>query len=321
MRAIFSIGMVVLGTVYAAGVQAADDYPSRPIHLIVPFAPGGAVDTFARMLSPLLVQKLSQPVIIENKTGAGGTLGSATVAQAPSDGYTALLVYDTYAIAPLVYPKLPYDQGKLMPVALLAKFPLIMLTSIKAPGNFDDFISYAHQHVGDITFSSGGTGSSGHLTGELIKERFNVDIRHVPYRGGGPAMNAVVAQETDLTFLGALATSQFVRAGKVNALAVMGDKEVSSLSGVPTISKLGHPDLQVYSWYGLILPTGTPTSVTERLRNAFRDALADPEISRRINEQGGQVVMSKSTEFASFIQSETTRWGKLIKASGILLEQ
>ncbi len=298
----------------------AETFPSRPVRLVVPFAPGGAVDTFARMISQVMGQQLGQSVIIENKAGAGGTMGSAYVAQAKPDGYTALLVYDTYAVAPLLYAKLPYDPAKLMPVSLLAKLPLVMLTANKVPSTLDGFLGFARSNPGGVTFSSGGPGSSGHLTAELLKARFGLQMTHVPYKGGGPAMNAVLSQEVDLTFLGTLATAQYVQSGKANAIAVMGNKGVVVLPKVPAISQLGHPDLEVYSWYGILLPAGTPPEIVGRMRGAITAAMADPETSQRIAEQGGVAVGSTPEEFDQFIRAETARWGKVVRAANIKLE-
>jgi tripartite-type tricarboxylate transporter receptor subunit TctC len=315
------LGACVLASAASlAGAQPA--YPNAPVRLVVPFAPGGAVDMFARMLAPLMSADLGQPILVDNRAGAGGNLGAAHVAQSPPNGYTALLVYDTYAVAPLLYRSLPYDPAALMPVSLLAKIPLVMLMGPQSTvTDMATFQAQARARPGGMNFSSGGAGSSGHLTAELVKRTLDLKMTHVPYKGGAPALNAVLSQEVDLTFLGTLATAQFVQGGRARAIAIMGSQPVSVMPGVPTISSLGHPELEVYSWYGVLLPAGTPAPVVERLRGAMVKAMADPEIKRRLLEQGGVIVGSTPPEFGRFLQSETARWDKVVRAANIRVDE
>jgi tripartite-type tricarboxylate transporter receptor subunit TctC len=300
----------------------AQNFPNKPVRIVVPFPPGGAVDAFARMIAPLMSENLGQPVLIENRGGAGGTVGAGVVAQSQPDGYTLLMVYDTHAVAPVLYPKQSFDQNKdLAPVSLLATVPLVLLTSTKVPAsNLTEFATFAKSRPDGLNYSSGGSGSSGHLTAELVKRQLGIAMTHVPYKGGGPALAAVVSNEVDMTFLGTMATVGFVKSGRVKALAVMGKRRAPLLADVPTIAELGHPTLEAISWYGILVPTGTPPAAVTRVSEALSVALNNAGVRQRLQEQGGEIIGSTPEYFARFLQDETRKWGRVVHEAGIKVD-
>lgn len=302
--------------------QTAGDYPNRPVKLIVNLPPGGAVDTFARMLGPQLSEALGKQVIIDNRAGAGGTIGSNIVAKSAPDGYTLLMVYDTFAVNPLVYKNLPFDTFKdLAPITILAAAPLVIVAPAKLPvGSLKDFVRLSKSSEHGLNYGSGGPGSSGHLAGELLATTVGAKMTHVPYKGGGPALMSTIAGETDMTILGTTVTVPQIRSGHLKALAVTGKSRAQSLPNVPTVMEQGYPDFDVSSWYGVLAPAGTPRPIIDKIRAAFLTALKYPATVKRMAELDITTIGGTPEQSATFIAAESARWAKVVKEHNITVE-
>lgn len=297
-------------------------YPNKPIRIINPLATGGAVDTMARMLAPSLQEILGQPIVIESKPGAGGTIGSNFVAKSAPDGYTILMVYDTFAVNPHVYKNLPFDSFKdLAPVTELVKIPLVVVAGNKlSANNLRELADLSKSKAKGINFSSGGAGSSGHLAAELLKTNLGIDMTHVPYKGGGPALIATIGGETDITILGAVITVPQIKGGNLKALAVLGKKRTPALPQVATASEQGLTNFDVSSWVGVLVPAGTPAPIVDKINNAFAQALKSPAVQSRMAEQGNEIVASSPAQFGVFLNQESAKWARVIKEKNIQLE-
>ena len=302
--------------------KEVSSYPNKPIRIINPLAVGGAVDTMARMLAPTLQEILGQTIVIESKPGAGGTIGANFVAKSAPDGYTILMVYDTFAVNPHVYKNLPFDSFKdLAPVTELVKIPLVVVAGNKLPANnLRELTDLSKTKQNGINFSSGGAGSSGHLAAELLKTNLGIDMTHVPYKGGGPAMTAAISGEADITILGAVITVPQIKGGNLKALAVLGKKRTPALPQVPTASEQGLSNFDVSSWVGVLVPAGTPAPIIDKINNAFSQALKNPAVQARMAEQGNEVVASSPAQFGVFLNQESAKWAKVIKDNNIQLE-
>lgn len=316
------LGCLNSAAVFAQSNKELSNYPNRPIKIINPLAAGGAVDTMARLLAPALQEALGQPIIIESKPGAGGTIGSSFVAKSPPDGYTILMVYDTFAVNPHVYKNLPFDSFKdLAPVTELVKIPLLVVAGNKLPANnLRELAELSKTKSGGINYSSGGAGSSGHLAAELLKSNLGIDMTHVPYKGGGPALTATIAGETDITILGAVITVPQIKGGNLKALAVLGKKRTPALPQVATASEQGLTNFDVSSWVGVLVPAGTPTPIVDKINAAFSAALKNTAIQARMAEQGNEIVASSPAQFGAFLTQESSKWAKVIKENNIQLE-
>jgi len=315
------IQFCAMGIVNAQNKEVAS-YPNKPIRIINPLAAGGAVDTMARLLAPTLQEILGQPIVIESKPGAGGTIGANFVAKSPADGYTILMVYDTFAVNPHVYKNLPFDSFKdLAPVTELVKIPLVVVAGNKLPANnLRELADLSKSRGNGINFSSGGAGSSGHLAAELLKTNLGISMTHVPYKGGGPAMTATIGGETDITILGAVITVPQIKGGNLKALAVLGKKRTPALPQVPTAAEQGLSNFDVSSWVGVLVPAGTPAPIIDKINNAFAQALKNPNVQARMAEQGNEVVASSPAQFGVFLNQESAKWAKVIKDNNIQLD-
>jgi tripartite-type tricarboxylate transporter receptor subunit TctC len=315
------IQVCAIGLVNAQNKEIAS-YPNKPIRIINPLAAGGAVDTMARMLAPTLQEILGQPIIIESKPGAGGTIGANFVAKSAPDGYTILMVYDTFAVNPHVYKNLPFDSFKdLAPVTELVKIPLVVVAGNKLPANnLRELTELSKTKTNGINFSSGGAGSSGHLAAELLKTNLGIGMTHIPYKGGGPAMTATIGGEADITILGAVITVPQIKGGNLKALAVLGKKRTPALPQVPTAAEQGLTNFDVSSWVGVLVPAGTPAPIIDKINNAFTQAMKNPNVQARMAEQGNEVVASSPAQFGVFLSQESAKWAKVIKDNNIQLE-
>lgn len=318
-RTIFAVTAAACMALGATTAAAAPDYPTKPIRLVVPFPPGGSTDVLARNLQNALQDALGQTVIIDNKGGAGGSIGSYDVARAAPDGYTMLLVFDTHATNPYLIRKLPYDTFKdFTPVTLVATTPMVLAThpSVKAT-NLKEFINLAKANPDSINYGSIGNGSSGHLTGEMLKRETGIDIQHIPFKGGGPAIQALVGGHVQAMFTTVTLAGAHVKSGRMNAVAVMGDKRNPQLPNVPTASESGIKGLNVLAWYGLVAPPGTPRPIVEKWREALAKATRNPDVKAKLDGMAMDVVLNKPEEFDAFVRSEATRWSKVIKDANI----
>jgi len=308
---------IALATV--ASIAFAQPYPSKPIRFVVPYPPGGPLDTVARLLGQKVSESVKQPVVVDNKPGAGGNIGADAVAKSAPDGYTILMgAVATHAINPTLYANIPYDPIKdFQPVTQLASTPNVLIVNNSVPAsNVREFIAYAKANPGKLNFGSGSTGSAGHLAGELFKTMAGVDMLHVPYKGAAPAMQDLVAGQVQLMFDNFASANTQVKAGKVKALAVTTAKRSALAPELPTIAESGLPGFDINTWFGIFVPAGTPREVVDRLHAEFTRALALPDIREKIANLGAEPVGSRPEEFVAYVKSEGEKYARVIKASG-----
>lgn len=313
----------VLGLCLIAGSVTAQPYPNKPVRLIVPFPPGGVADLIARPMAEKLSLSLGQPVVIDNRAGATGTIGAAAVATAAPDGYTLLLgTTNEIAMSPTLFKSLPYDPTKAFaPVAPVAEFPNVLVVgpSVKVR-TLEEFIALAKANPGKLTFASSGPGSTNHLTAELFKSIAGVDVIHVPYKGGGPALNDLLGGHVDAMFATLPSAVPQIKAGKLKALAVTGERRSRALPDVPTASEAGAPGLVVTTWNGILAPAGTPPAVLERLQREVAAAAAMTDVRERYATVGAEPMSLSPEQFRSLIQKDYARWAQIIKQAGITAE-
>ncbi|OGA60101.1 MAG: hypothetical protein A3G81_22135 [Betaproteobacteria bacterium RIFCSPLOWO2_12_FULL_65_14] len=318
------IGCWIAGvTVVAASTALGQDYPNKPVRAVVPFPPGGVVDIVARTLGQKMSESLGQPIIIENRGGAGGSIGTAEVARAPADGYTVLMAFDTHAVNPHIYKGLRFDIFKdFMPVSLIGNIPLVFAVPPTFPANsIPDLVKMAKAKPGAIAYGSVGAGSSGHLAAEQFKLLAGVDLLHVPYKGGAPALAALMGEQIQLLVFAASAAVPQMRGGKVKGLAVTGTQRSRAMQNVPTMAEAGYPQLNSGAWIGMVVPTGTPPEVISRLNKEILSAIKDQDIRTKLGEQAIELVGSTPQQFDAFIRAEHDKWGKLIKDAKLNIEQ
>ncbi|GAA4349385.1 tripartite tricarboxylate transporter substrate binding protein [Variovorax defluvii] len=307
----------------AAGAPHAQPaWPAKPVRVVVAFPPGGIVDNVARQLQPRLQAALGQPVIIDNRGGAGGTVASAEVARSAPDGHTLLMVFDSYATYPLVYPKLSFDIAKdLQPVTQIASNPLVLVVNPKVPAqDFKSFVGLLKSQPGRLNYASVGPGSSNHLTAELFKARTGTFVTHIPYRGGGPAQQDLLGGQVEMMFLSAVLAQPHVKAGKLRALAQTGAQRVPAYADTPTVAESGYHGFEVNSWVGLLAPAGTPRPVVDRLQAEVRKVVTDPAFDQRLREQGLSGIASTPEQFAAALRTEQDKWTRLVRERGLSLE-
>jgi len=303
----------------SAGASAAQ-YPSRPIHLVVPFSAGGTTDLLARIIAQKLGESFNVPVIVDNRPGAGGNIGSDTVAKAAPDGYTLVLgTVGTHAINASVYKKMPYDPSKdFAPISLVATTPNILVVNPSLPvKSVKDLIALAKSKPGKLTFASSGVGSSVHLSGELFKSMAGVDMVHVPYKGSGPAIVDLIGGQVDMMFDNMPSSLPYVKNGKLKAIAVTSAKRSSVVPDIPTIAESGVPGFEATAWWGLLAPAGTPVEIVGKLNAAVVKALGQPEVAKRLLALGAEPASDTPEQFAAFIKSEKAKWSKVVKFAGV----
>jgi tripartite-type tricarboxylate transporter receptor subunit TctC len=301
-------------------IAHAQDFPTKPIKLIVPFPPGGPNDIIARVVGAKLAELIGQPVVIDNRGGAGGVLGTDAVAKAEPDGYTiAITSAGALAISKSLQEKLPYDTLKdLKPVTLVAKVPELLVVANNVPAqSMPELLTLAKAKPGQLNFASTGPGSMPHLAGELFRTSAGIDIVHVPYKGAAPAVNDIVGQQVQMVFLDIPVLLPQVQAGKVRPIAIGSRERVPSLPNVPTTAEVGLPQIEAENWYGMVAPAATPAAVIAKLHRATAEALKSPEVKDKLSAQGAILVGNTPQEFASYIQSEIDKWGKVAKAANI----
>ena len=305
-------------------LRAQGAWPTKPVRIVVPFAPGGTTDILARALAPELAKAFGQSFIVENKAGAGGNLGADIVAKSPPDGYTLLMgTVGTQAINPSLYPKMPYDAAKdFVPITLVAGVPNVLVMNpakAKAAGITDvrSLIAYARANPGKLNMASSGNGTSIHLSGELFKTMTGTYMVHFPYKGSGPALLDLIGGTMDLMFDNLPSALPQVKAGKLVALAVTSGERSAALPDVPTVAEAGPvKDFEATSWFGLLAPAGTPADIVQRVQQESAKALASPALKERLLSQGAIPGGTSPAEFGSFIAAETKKWAAVVKASG-----
>jgi tripartite-type tricarboxylate transporter receptor subunit TctC len=320
------IGRIALALALLMSLAAspqAQDYPNRPVKIVVPYPPGGSNDVIARILAQRLSEELKQQFIVENRAGANGNVGAAAVATGDPDGYTLLLTAPgPLTINQSLYSKLSFDPLKdFAPVALVASVPIVLMVhpDVKAT-NVKDLIALAQAQPGKLNFGSSGIGSTNHLAGELLKRMAKVDIVHVAYKGAAPAMNDLVGGHIPIMFDNMPAALPQVSGNKVRALAVAGAKRAESMPNVPTVAESGLPDFEASAWFGLVAPAKTPTAVLAKLTDAVNKALTSSDVVKRFRELGAEPGSSSGAAYSTFLKAETNKWADVIRASGAKAE-
>src|SRR6266446_234878 len=317
-------GILSLAVASIFGVQAhATDYPERNITVIVPFPPGGASDVTARLITAKLAERLKQTVIVDNRAGANASLGAVALKQAPADGYTLLVgSIGVFAINPALFRDLRYDPQKDFDLLTLAvRTPNVLVTSPNFPaGNVRELIEYLNRNPGKVTFASSGIGSSDHLTAALFWQKTGTTGIHVPYRGGGPAINDLIAGHANVSFQNLGAIAQQVKAGSLKALAVTSDKRTATLPDVPAMAETGVKDLEVYSWQAAAAPKGLPAAVKAKLEAEFAASANSPDVKAKFEAVGFDVVAGNGEQFAKFLAGEIARWKSVIETGKITAE-
>jgi len=301
----------------------AQGYPSKPVRLVVPFAAGGTTDVLARLMGQKLSESLGQQFIIDNRPGANGNLGTEMAVKAPADGYTLVMSYDgTMAINPSTYRKLPFDPQKdLAPVASVAQVPLIMVVHPGVPAkSLAEFVAYAKANPGRINYSSAGQGSSGHLTGELFRARAGIDIVHINYKGGGQAVQDLLGGQIQMLMTGLATVEGHLKGGKLRALAFTSGRRMPGAPEVPTFAESGYPGLEVFSWYGILAPAGTPQDIVRKLNADINRILQAPDVRERLSALGTEPTGGTPEQFAETIRNDTARWAKVVLDAGIRIE-
>ncbi len=304
-------------------LASAQDFPNRPIRLIVPFPPGGPNDIIARVVGSRMSELLKQPVLIDNRGGQGGVVGTDLVAKAKPDGYTiAVSSAGALAISPNM-EKVAYDTLKdLQPITLVAKVPEMLVVATDVPAkNMKELIALAKAQPGRLNFASTGPGSLPHLAGELFKLTAKIDIVHVPYRGAAPAVNDLLGQQVQMVFLDLPVLLPQIRAGRLRPIAIGALERAPSAMDVPTTTEVEMPDLQTENWYGMVAPAGTPAAIVASLNKAATEAMRDPVVREKLASQGALLVGGTPDQFRAFIDTETKKWAKVIKDAGVETEK
>lgn len=318
--AILVSALLAAGT---AGAQGAAAWPAKPVTLIVPFPPGGGTDAFARPLAAQLAKQLGRQVVIDNRGGAGGTVGAALAAKAAPDGYTFFVGAVHHAIAPSFYPRLDYDiERDLVPIMMIANPPQVIVANPTrvAATDVKTLVATLKSNPGKLSYGSAGNGTSHHLAGELFKQQTGTYILHIPYRGAGPALSDLIAGNVDLMFDGLGSSAQHIRSGRIKAIAVAAPQRTAAFPNVPTAAEAGLPDYKVSTWYGLWAVKGTPPAIVERMQAEVTKALSTPELRESWLANGSEVPTMSQAEFARFLNAEIKRWAQVTKTSGAKLD-
>ena len=302
--------------------HAQSTWPSKPVTLVVPFPAGGGTDAFARPLSAQFAKQTGKQLVIDNRGGAGGTLGASIAARAAPDGYTLFMGAVHHAIAPSVYPKLDYDIEKdFVPIALVANVPQVLVVNPKnIPGDFKAFMAQARANPGKLNYASAGAGSVHHLAGELFKQQTKTFITHIPYKGAGPALQDLMAGNVDMVFDGLGSSAGHIKGGRIKALMVSGNKRNPAFPDVPHAAELGLPDYTVTTWYGIWAPKGTPADVQARVLEELRRAAAAEDIKVAWANNGAEFPNLVQQQFGSFVNAEIKRWAAVVKAGDIKID-
>ncbi len=320
MARFLSAALALLLATASAAEDRAQPYPSRPIRLVVPFPPGGSTDILSRALAQKLAEGLSQAVVIDNRPGAGGSIGSEAAAKAAPDGYTLLMgQLGPLAVSPAIYRNLPYDPVKsFAPVSLMAIVPSVLVVNPQVPAaSAAELIAYARANPGKLTYGSAGNGSTSHLTTEYFKLATGTDILHVPYKGVGLMLTDLISGQLSMGINGAPAVMPHVNSGRLRALAVTGLTRLPSLPRIPTLDESGVKGFDASGWYGIVAPAGTSRAVIERLNAEIRRIMQTPDLRARLDNEGAIPAAGSPEEFAAFIASEIARWGAVLKRAGI----
>lgn len=298
----------------------AQSYPGKPIRILIAQAPGSATDVISRVVGNRLSEALGQPIVIEARPGAGGVVGTEAAARSANDGYTLFMANNsTHGSNPAVYPKLPYDAVKdFAPISFVASVPYVLVVDPSLPvKSVQDFIAFAKASPGKLNYASAGNGSTHHFCGELLKSMAGLDLQHIPYKGSGPGIAALLGGEVSMMFANVADIGSQIKSGKVKALAVTVPKRASTLPDVPTMPEAGLPEFEITSWFGLLAPAATPAPIVARLNGEMAKVLARPDVKATLGAQGLEVAASSPEQFAAHIKSEIARFTKIARAAGI----
>ena len=306
----------------AATHAVAADFPERPVSIVVPFPAGGTPDILARVLGEAVGKRLGQPVVVDNRAGAGGNIGAQAVMRAKPDGHTLLMCAFGCSVAPLIYKPAPYDIKKdFAPVAMLATVPSVLVVNPKVPAkSLGELLTYARANPGKLNSASSGVGTSAHLATELLRAQVGVDLTHVPYKGAGQVASDLLGGQVDMYFDNLPASLPSIKAGKLRALAVASEKRSPSIPDVPTFAEAGVKNFIITPWFGLLAPAGTPEAALQRLNLAFNEALKDPAVAQRMVELGVLTAPDSRAALSEFIASESSKWKTIIETRGIRVE-
>lgn len=309
---------LLISGIAAASAAWAQAYPVKPVRLVVAFPAGGGIDTVTRLLAPKLAEALGQQMIVENRVGASGNIGTDYVAKSAPDGYTVLMAYASHASNAALFDKLPFDTVRdFQPVSLIGAVPHVILVNPSLPvKTVPELVRLAKARPGEITYSSPGNGTPLHLATELLKVTAGIDIRHIPYKGASPAMVSTMSGETGLTITTFVVATPLVKAGRLRAIAVASEKRVATFPSLPTVAESGIKGTESNSWYGMLVPARTPRAIVDRLHAALLKALAAPDVKARFAEQSVEISGSTPEEFDRLIRDEIAKWSKVVKASG-----
>jgi len=308
----------LLGLLVSATLCAQEPWPSKPVRMILPFPPGGGTDILGRLIAERLSASLGQPVVVENRGGAGGNVGAEMAARSAPDGYTIVLVAPSLAISPTLYSKLNYDPVRdFAPISLVATVPNVMITQPSLPGDLKAFIAAAKARPGALNFGSGGAGTSNHLAGELFNLVAGTNLVHIPYKGVNLAMQDVLSGNVHLVFIGIPAAAPHLKAGKLRALALVAPQRSSALPEVPTVAEAGLADFEVTTWYGILAPAGTPRNVVTRVNGELLKIMHASELKEKLAATGTEPLTSTPEAFAAYIKTEIAKWGEVIRKAGV----
>ncbi|BFO55465.1 Bug family tripartite tricarboxylate transporter substrate binding protein [Acidovorax sacchari] len=311
---------LVAAIALAAGLAHAA-FPERPITIVVPYAPGGAADAVARVIATRMGARLGGSVIVDNKPGASGTIGASFVAKAQADGYTMLYDATPYSINPHLFPRMPYAASALQPLSLVLLAPNVLIVKADSPlKTVNDLIARAKAQPGKLNFASGGSGTVQRLASELFRQKLQLDMVHVPYKSGGPAIADVMGGQVDFMFSTVAASYPLVAGGKLRALAVSAPERSRRLPDVPTVAETVIPGYEAYEWNGVFLPAGTPAPVAAQLQQALTEVLKEDEVRQRLSDLGAQPIGSTPAEFAAFLKKEDAKWGEVVRKGNIQLD-
>ncbi|AGW90498.1 Bug family tripartite tricarboxylate transporter substrate binding protein [Cupriavidus necator] len=321
--ALASLAALAIAALPAKPARAQDGWPAKPITYIVPFAAGGSTDVLGRLIGQRLSQALGQPVVIENRAGAGGNIGTDYVAKAAPDGYTLVGgTISSHAINVSLYPKMPYDPVKnFQPVALIGTLPNVLVVNASSPWkSVQDVIAAAKARPAGVSFGSSGNGTSQHLSGELFASMAGLKLLHVPFKGSSPAVQALLGNQVDMVFENSIAAMPLIQAGKLRALASTGPRRAPELPDVPTVAESGLKGYEIVSWQAIFAPAGTPMPIVNRLSAEIGKIIHEPEVRNRLVNMGIEPSGAGPAELSAFQKAEVAKWGKLVKSAGIRVE-
>lgn len=314
------MAVVASGALTTLTAHAA--WPDKPIKLVVPYAAGGAADALARVVATELSTRLKQPVVVENKGGAGGTVGAQAVAQAPADGHTFLYDATSFTVNPYLYPKLGFSYAKdFAPVAMVAQIPTLLVVPATSPfKTVADLVKHAKANPGRQSYASAGNGGAAHLTGELFKHGLGFSAVHIPYKGGAPALTDLAGGQVDWMFSAVTASAPLVKAGRLRAIATAFDRRIDSQPDLPTVAELGLPGFRAYEWNAVFAPATTPPDIVQRMETELRDVLKAPAVRERLAAMGALPASGGAKELGDFVRTESAKWASVIKTAGIKLD-